>query len=768
MDECINDHFCSNGGTCVNIPGNWTCECPPGFQVNRVNESFIECEDIDECNDTSSYICSNSGTCDNIPGSWLCHCANGFKDIRQTEYFIECQDIDECTFADCSNGGSCDNFPGGWTCQCPNGYEIGSKNVSFIECKDRNECNEMSVVCQSGSCTNTDGSWKCVCDEWSRFRRINNTYGVCEDIDECEQNLVSCNGGSCKNIIGGWYCDCPAGFTNKTKTGDVEHINCTDIDECEIAQRSCLEASGCVNTIGSWKCVCSEGLKETAVNKTSKLCAGDYQYVASVSFTLTGEVTDVGELQKAIKKKILDMYMSTFTKDESIWIEIVKFNGLPSSSRKKRSDIHPARHSVTADYIVHTLEQKSLEQLNNVEKVYRDKKCNNRTKVCEDHIEGLLVELSGVHTKNASAICETSKNVCDKYTSACSSTNGQLKCNCSKGYRKPPGDENSLLCVDINECYNDQACPNGTTCHNTEGSWDCSCVKGLKAIETATGKKECQDPCNHSNCYMTSTCNHFDNEDGYICGCEKGREGKYCNEIDQEFKDAKQQTILIAVGSSLGGLVLILTAVIFAVCRWRAGKIKEAEKISMRHMDTNGFKSFDDSYLTNQYMRDRDDGGESFYTHRLSNISLPHEQQNGRHRNGYLSDSVYAKPHKLPRPNFHGSMPNLANGDANFNRYDNRRYSGEEPRRVSSYNQGLDSSYNMDWRAPRNNANGRRSPSPDYRRPMSPRPDYHRREKLNRSKDSGVGNGYSSGSNEYRRPEKRREYYYGNRRSTNF
>ncbi|XP_053392310.1 uncharacterized protein LOC128554993 [Mercenaria mercenaria] len=272
------------------------------------------------------------------------------------------------------------------------------------------------------------------------------------------------------------------------------------------------------------------------------------------------------------------------------------------------------------------------------------------------------------------------------------------------------------------------------------------------------------DPCSRSKCYTTSTCKHYDNEDGYICGCQKGRKGKYCKEIDHDFKESKQQTTLTAVGSSLGGLVLILITVIIGVSRWRAGKIKEAEKVSMKHMDTNGLKDFDNSYLANQYMKDMDDG-RSFYSQRLSNISLPREQQNGGNRNGYLTDSFNAK---LSRPNFHGSMPNLANDDANFNRYDNRRYSVEEPRRVSSYNQGFDSNYDMDWRAPRNNVNGRRSPPPDYGRPRSPRPDYGRREILNRSKDSGVGNGYTGGSNEYRRSDKGRESYYDNRWSTNF
>ncbi|XP_053392309.1 fibrillin-1-like, partial [Mercenaria mercenaria] len=490
-DECIEKSVTCRLGDCINTVGSWECDCDEWSEFKRINDTFGEYKDINECDNNSSYVCK-LGTCHDKAGGWNCSCIAGFypqeivknkiytctdkdecieKSVtckfgdcintvgswecdcdewsefkRINDTFGECKDIDECKSDHiyiCSNGGSCVNTPGKWNCECPAGFKVNSLNESFIECKDIDECDEKNVKCQFGNCNNTVGSWECLCDEWSMYQRINNTFGVCEDIDECDIAM------------------------------------------------SCLDASGCVNTHGSWKCVCSEGLKETAVNKTSKVCAGDYQYVASVNFTITGKVTDVGELQKAIKKKILDMYMSTFTDDDSIWIEIIKINGLPGSSRKKRSIIH----RVTTDYIIHTFEPKSQKELNNVEKVYRAENCNNRTAVCEDHIDGLLVELSGVQTKNASAICGTIKNLCDKSITTCSSTNGQLQCKCKQGYKKTPGDENSLLCTDIDECENkiQPPCPNGTTCHNTKGSWDCSCQEGLKAIETTLSKKECLD-----------------------------------------------------------------------------------------------------------------------------------------------------------------------------------------------------------------------------------------------------------------------------------
>ncbi|XP_053388075.1 fibrillin-1-like [Mercenaria mercenaria] len=763
VNECSTGLYnCTSGEHCQNTQGNWTCNCSTGYEAIFKDHFNIVCQNINECEKNETYIC-NDGTCVDNAGGWTCSCPLGFRaESIKRDFIYSCKDVNECltNLHNCSNGGTCRNTHGNWTCDCPTGYEAVFMNNEQIECQNINECEKPDqFTCtgpkNSSTCYDIPGAWQCNCSEGFKPKNISSNIRTCEDINECHDES-SCVKGECINTEGSFLCQCDPGYTIVSEAG---HSACIDIDECTVNKNPCLEALGCENTEGDWTCLCSKGLDVRIVNESSKICGGQYQYVSSMSFTVVGNVVDVAKVQAALQKQIQEMYMQTLN-DDSVWIEIIKIHGLQGAERRKRA---PTR-DISAEYIIHTAEKKNETELQEVEKVYKEQKCGNGTNNCQaEDIGGVSMVFNSVLVLNDSAICNTTRNHCNEKLSTCSSDEGKLECLCNKGYEKK--NTNSLQCFDKDECLSADVCPKGEKCKNTVGSWDCSCQKGLKAIETETGKKECIDPCIKSNmkCFISSSCTPFDNEDGYICGCEKGRKGKYCQEIDHDFKESKQQTTLIAVGSSLGGLVLILTAVVLAVCRSRTGKIKEAEKISMRHMDTNGFKSFDDSYLTNQYMRDRDDGVGSFYSHRLSNISLPYAQENYENRNDYLR-----KPHRLPRPSFHGSMPNLANDDAHFNRFDNRRYSVEEPRRVSSYNRDLDSNYDMDWRAPRNSMNGRRSPSPDYRRPMSPRPDYHRREKLNRSKDSGVGNGYSSGSNEYRRPEKRREYYYGNRRSTNF
>ncbi|XP_053387996.1 epidermal growth factor-like protein 6 [Mercenaria mercenaria] len=136
--------------------------------------------------------------------------------------------------------------------------------------------------------------------------------------------------------------------------------------------------------------------------------------------------------------------------------------------------------------------------------------------------------------------------------------------------------------TDIDECANYyQVCPLGTRCINTEGSWDCLCQEGLKAIETSHGKMECQDPCSHARCFITSTCRHFDNEDGYICRCPTGRKGKYCQGIDHDFHEPDDtnhptdfKTTMYIICGTLGGAAVICIFIIIGICRKRLPEIQ--------------------------------------------------------------------------------------------------------------------------------------------------------------------------------------------------
>ena len=183
------------GGTCLNNPGSFTCDCPAGFHSSADGR---RCLDRDECGQTG--VCAN-GKCTNMDGSFRCECKPGFS-LSQSG--ITCLDVDECLENPliCLKG-ECRNTAGSYVCLCRPGYEH-SADGGF--CHDINECAVQPALCEHGHCVNTEGGHRCVCDPGYEA-----AGGVCRDIDECASS--PCRGGRCTNSPGGYQCACPPGLT---------------------------------------------------------------------------------------------------------------------------------------------------------------------------------------------------------------------------------------------------------------------------------------------------------------------------------------------------------------------------------------------------------------------------------------------------------------------------------------------------------------------------------------------------------------------------
>uniref|UniRef100_A0A2I3GY36 Protein crumbs homolog 1 n=1 Tax=Nomascus leucogenys TaxID=61853 RepID=A0A2I3GY36_NOMLE len=136
INEC-NSNPCQSNGECVELSSEkqyghitglpssfsyheasgYVCICQPGF-------TGIHCEeDVNEC---SSNPCQNGGTCENLPGNYTCHCP--FDNLSRTFYGgRDCSDILlGCTHQHCLNHGICiphfQDGQHGFSCLCPSGY----------------------------------------------------------------------------------------------------------------------------------------------------------------------------------------------------------------------------------------------------------------------------------------------------------------------------------------------------------------------------------------------------------------------------------------------------------------------------------------------------------------------------------------------------------------------------------------------------------------------------------------------------------------------
>uniref|UniRef100_A0A8W8MTE0 Uncharacterized protein n=2 Tax=Magallana gigas TaxID=29159 RepID=A0A8W8MTE0_MAGGI len=237
VDECQSNPCPGHHDVCVNTPGSYRCECPPGFR--KIN-GF--CRDIDECQDSS--ICPQK--CNNTVGSYKCACNHGFK----LENEKDCVDINECLDTKCHD---CENSPGSFKCLCNEGFIIDP--ITQKKCNNINECSDGSHTCSSyATCTDTIGSYTCKCPD-KGFKGDGHKCTVCDNFTYGEQcsKLCACNR---TNAVG---CDAVSGEC--TCNSKWEGRDCSvDIDECKRGTKICgSDLHVCVNTPGSAICECRYG-----------------------------------------------------------------------------------------------------------------------------------------------------------------------------------------------------------------------------------------------------------------------------------------------------------------------------------------------------------------------------------------------------------------------------------------------------------------------------------------------------------------------------
>lgn len=265
-----------NGGCvhkCTNQPGNYSCSCHEGFQLDTDNHN---CIDINEClrkkggcehhcfNTIGSYECrcrdgytiDSDGRSCNV-GSWCREqgCAHSCT-MTQTSYICSCRPgymlapdgrgcLETCALG---NGGCqhrCTNTPIGPVCTCQYKYILGLDKKSCSP-----SCSINNGGCDRRCTTTPQGSVKCSCPNGFLLHRDGKS---CLDINECDDNNGGCS-YSCQNSIGSYECLCPTGYKLLP-----DEKTCQEFDECSV-NGTCDHI--CINLPGSYECQCRSGFEK--------------------------------------------------------------------------------------------------------------------------------------------------------------------------------------------------------------------------------------------------------------------------------------------------------------------------------------------------------------------------------------------------------------------------------------------------------------------------------------------------------------------------
>jgi hypothetical protein len=102
---------CQHNGTCERLAnGQARCLCDEAWHGH-------ECQhDIDECAVNQTNPCFNNGTCINMPGNYHCQCPENYFDRL-------CQRKHVCLeHSPCLNNGQCQPYGENYTCLCPSNF----------------------------------------------------------------------------------------------------------------------------------------------------------------------------------------------------------------------------------------------------------------------------------------------------------------------------------------------------------------------------------------------------------------------------------------------------------------------------------------------------------------------------------------------------------------------------------------------------------------------------------------------------------------------
>ncbi|CBY33706.1 unnamed protein product [Oikopleura dioica] len=481
-----------NGGTFANpVNGVWceldssgvdTCKCPAGYTVQSDSGADFDylCEDVNECA-ANPAVCgtslidglidattSETLTCHNTIGGYWCDCPLGFEMVEPTDKTIlgvHCVDINECVnLHSCTDSHHCLNSIGSYDCLWGCDPSVGSGeywlNCQQSECKlkviEENNVQVLRPVCECQEgyriietafdpssldpsdncyCQNSDSAAADYCESW---------------IDVCFKDITGSNNQPC---------DCSSQFYVNTNSEEASIAVCVDIDECHDDPNRCdpdsnndftntydsnlLNPTICQNTPGSFVCDCDDGFA----------------------------CTDISTLNACPDSTLCTNYDGSF--------------GCGCSS----CDACPST-------IQHSECVQSIQSSTRWETVYKHEcRCKEGFKLvngaCED-----------IDECTSSAVSQSTL-----YTEVCVNTIGSFKCMCAEGYY---WDENTQACIDIDECSMTSCLCSQDPVNQPTPSGECNCPSGYERADASDDSLGCID------------INECASDGSYECRCPSG------------------------------------------------------------------------------------------------------------------------------------------------------------------------------------------------------------------------------------------------------
>ncbi|XP_072172525.1 uncharacterized protein [Diadema setosum] len=531
LDECLDRDTCAENADCTNMDGNFTCRCRPGFSGNAERNGF--CSNDNECEDTP---CGENALCEDTVGSYRCSCDIGFIGDG-----LSCLDVDECAIENpCHADADCANTAGSYNCTCRSGY---SGNGSY--CENVDECTSPTACAQNATCSDLIGSYRCACTQGYR----GDAFEVCSNIDECAEGTASChqlavctdlpgsyscvcregyegNGtfcsdkneceedfcgpnAECTNTVGAAFCTCLDGYTMVNDT-------CLDFDECANKVDSCdKEISVCTNTPGGYDCTCLNGY----VNKNSSRICVDFDECAD---------SDTHNCNASDNRVCVNTFGSFRCDCAELFGEVdgscVAATTLPLSVRLTSVaglSVAVFPDSISSDSTQMKLADDVLQHLRNI---------SESSNVLQVSVYNYTLQDSQVTVTFRVDLPQSTTLNSESLENAFYNELTQLQNN----YLLLP--DNIILLNDVDECAeSEEICSNGE-CHNTDGSYYCTCLPGYTGNgDICSDINECFNDAN--NC--TQVC--INEEPGFTCACFEGynleEDGSQCSDINECMDD---------------------------------------------------------------------------------------------------------------------------------------------------------------------------------------------------------------------------------------